>query len=664
MMLQVSGDDPYAVLRTLPEALPSQPLLHLAITRRVSNASSSGTTTHNKGADSGIHPLWTSEAVFPPSITSSLQATEYKPSAVLPTLQALSASSPLAHWQQNSPSEPLAAANMTPETVISTTPDRPARQRFIAVQETRRETYQVLPITSGGLEYHSPTPPTWQALDKSRLEQLSQNSLQDSDTSSEHRAPASTVFCSLNNHVNSAWSQAFVNHVIRTRTLLATSSYELILPMSMDCDYVRTATQLVISFYTPTSAMRQHNDLFLFADGMKHTRNIPEHLFAILLLYVHYCVVHRLNCASASRFLAYQLRQGIALEKYPLPRHDADENNQILLEIEKLQQIVCGAGGEASLVVGQIAATYQLAAQLLVYIRLFGYTPSHETVCPKVSELTELLFQLPTEASPLHRAMDPLFSVVVCFCLTVDEDVANRLLDRSLGLRRGMKSDETFMNETTPIRHSEDCHHDWALDEIWAQVDTDIDEKGHGGEDGERGAEKVGDTQGEEEAKEENKDSKKSPRLDDKDQARKQVVFGPDIPQPSIERGVGEGASGDGNFFVPENQDAEKSDADAAFVDPEYGRPLFSLPEPGSPEDGETVAWAKGNGDGKMFINRCGKKSAGTYRVNNRALSPKYETTKEQKASGDGKIMIRRIIAVAWTNSNLQHSTEDLELIK
>ncbi|KAJ0103744.1 NACHT-domain-containing protein [Diaporthe amygdali] len=49
----------------------------------------------------------------------------------------------------------------------------------------------------------------------------------------------------------------------------------------------------------------------------------------------------------------------------------------------------------------------------------------------------------------------------------------------------------------------------------------------------------------------------KNARLDDKDQARRQVAFGPDYPMPSTASDVGEGESGDGNSFVPESQGAE-----------------------------------------------------------------------------------------------------------
>jgi hypothetical protein len=78
---------------------------------------------------------------------------------------------------------------------------------------------------------------------------------------------------------------------------------------------------------------------------------------------------HVLDLGLCPRLLFYIGRiTELALQQPP----SLDESNKTLLETQKLQQMVHGAEGEASLVAGQIATTYQLSAQLLVYIRLFG----------------------------------------------------------------------------------------------------------------------------------------------------------------------------------------------------------------------------------------------------------------------------------------------------
>lgn len=71
---------------------------------------------------------------------------------------------------------------------------------------------------------------------------------------------------------------------------------------------------------------------------------------------------------------------------------------------------------------------------------LARYTSNHELVRSKVRILADILFNLPSETHPLHSAMDPLFCVVVCCCLTSDGFIAERLLSRSIGLGQRMKS--------------------------------------------------------------------------------------------------------------------------------------------------------------------------------------------------------------------------------
>ncbi|KAH8752824.1 hypothetical protein F5883DRAFT_433052 [Diaporthe sp. PMI_573] len=162
---------------------------------------------------------------------------------------------------------------------------------------------------------------------------------------------------------------------------------------------------------------------------------------------------------------------------------------------------------------------------------------------------------------------------------------------------------------------------------------------------GDEGQEKSDDTKGKGAGEEEKSDSND----------KKKVTIGSEELLPSIE--------GD-NLFVLESEDADKSDSAAAVVDPEYGRPLFSRPAPGSIKDAETVAWAKPRG-GVLYINRYGKKSAGIYRLSSLAQSAGYKTADEQPASGgDKKLDIRAIFGVAWKSQNFgEHAEDDLDLI-
>jgi hypothetical protein len=107
----------------------------------------------------------------------------------------------------NPHSEPLDVATVIPETVIRTIPDGTARQRFISVQETRREADQVHPSTLDELEEQFGTRPNLQTLSESRVEQLSQNTLQNPDTSSKHKAFTPTISYGLHD-VNTSWSRS------------------------------------------------------------------------------------------------------------------------------------------------------------------------------------------------------------------------------------------------------------------------------------------------------------------------------------------------------------------------------------------------------------------------------------------------------------------------
>lgn len=200
--------------------------------------------------------------------------------------------------------------------------------------------------------------------------------------------------------------------------------------MSAESDQVRIAAEVMVSIYA-LQPVPSGKALSAFAIAMKIVRGDRERLFAVLLLFVHYCVVQRLDWAQASSLLAWEQNHGISLENYPLVlfttyeiilkifdsgsethgglkidwlervqnptevldlglcpqllfyigriteltlQHplNPEDRDCVLWKIERLQQEVSGATGEAEMVARQIAETYRLSAQLLAHVRLFG----------------------------------------------------------------------------------------------------------------------------------------------------------------------------------------------------------------------------------------------------------------------------------------------------
>jgi hypothetical protein len=212
---------------------------------------------------------------------------------------------------------------------------------------------------------------------------------------------------------------------------------------------------------------------------------------------------------------------------------------------------------------------------------------------------------------------------------------------------------------------NEQLKDDYGFDEM--DIDNDEDGDGHKANDGERKADKVGDTQGEEQAKEDSGDKKKSAGSDD--------------PLPSVE--LNQGDSNSENLFTPEADPSDASDSEsAAFSDPEYGKALYSRPGPKSMKDAETVGWARPSGRTTLYINQYGKKNAARYRLEKFAQSAEYEDKppqdhnvsnsvkridNEKRADGSWKYTkrhIKGIFGVAWKVSSTGKDREDdLDLI-
>ena len=167
----------------------------------------------------------------------------------------------------------------------------------------------------------------------------------------------------------------------------------------------------------------------------------------------------------------------------------------------------------------------------------------------------------------------------------------------------------------------------------------------------------------------------------------------PDEPIPSTEGGAQGGEQG-GNWFPPStgSSDSTKSGSGAAKSttkddDPdneEYGPPLVSIPVPKTTEGDDTVGWTRLWGS--LYINRYGKKSHATYRVekdcvdgyekpdeeninsllNRRGHLKVHENSTERKYT---RRHINRILAVAWqgkiatTADDEFDRSEDLDLI-
>ena len=96
----------------------------------------------------------------------------------------------------------------------------------------------------------------------------------------------------------------------------------------------------------------------------------------------------------------------------------------------------------------------------------------------------------------------------------------------------------------------------------------------------------------------------------------------PDEPVPSTEGGPQGGEQG-GNWFPPStgSSDSTKTGSGAAESTPkdndpdseEYGPPIVFIPVPKTTEGDDTVGWT--SLWGKLYLNRYGKKSHATYRV-------------------------------------------------
>jgi hypothetical protein len=146
----------------------------------------------------------------------------------------------------------------------------------------------------------------------------------------------------------------------------------------------------------------------------------------------------------------------------------------------------------------------------------------------------------------------------------------------------------------------------------------------------------------------------------------------PDIPIPSTEGGEQTNVK-KGNWFNNSGSDISAGSGTAKDRDPDndvYGLPLVSIPAPKATDGDGTVAWT--DRWGSSFINRYGKESHGTYRVEKDCVrsyaKPKGEDIKNlenrrghRKPHQDSKEFtytrkdIDRILAVAWEG--------DIELI-